>query len=197
MANINRVNGFSPVRMLSGAPWNGATMKCSKAAGTTVTHDLMVGDLVIFSATADARGYPGVIRATAGDAQPAVGVITGFEPNPDHLDRAGWVDGADAATVHVCVDPMVVYEAQADEAVEVTSVGLNLNMVQTSAGSRVGSGCSGQQVDGTIGSSLATWQLKLIGFPDRPDNAVNALYNKVLVIINNHIFKGHTGTAAI
>ena len=45
--------------------------------------------------------------------------------------------------------------------------------------------------------SSASDQLKIVSFPQRPDNEVNASYNKVLVTINNHVLKGGTGTAGI
>ncbi len=196
MTNTNTLNGFRPVGTITGAPYNGAAIRMYKAAGTTVTNDMFVGDLVTFSGTGDASGVPGVSVATAGAANAVLGCVVGVEADPAHLDRATWIDGADAGYVMVCVDPNVVYEAQAGGAVPITSIGENVNMEQSAAGSRT-AGTSGQHVLNTVASSLSTWQLKIVGLPQRADNEVNAAYNKVLVIINNHVLKGHTGTAGI
>lgn len=196
MANTSRLNGFVPERLLNGSPYNGQTLMFYKAAGTTVTNDTFVGDLVTLSGTCDAAGVPGITVATAGAANAVIGAITSIVPDPAHLDRATWIDGADAGYVNVCVDPNVVYVAQAGGAVPITSIGENVNMEQSAAGSRT-AGTSGQHVLNTVASSLSTWQLKLVGYPQRADNEINAAYNKVLVIINNHVFKGHTGTAGI
>ena len=196
MANVSRLNGFKPVGTITGAPYTGAAMRFYKAAGTTVTHDLFEGDLVTFSGTCDAAGVPGVSVATAGAAQAIIGAVVGVESDPNHLDRTSWIDGADAGYVLVCTDPNVIYEAQAGGAVPITSIGENVNMEKSAAGDRT-AGTSGQHVLNTVASSLSTWQLKLVGYPQRSNNEINAVYNKVLVIINNHVFKGHTGTAGI
>jgi hypothetical protein len=193
---INRLNGFSPVGTISGAPYNGATRRFYKAAGTTVTHDLFVGDLVVMSGAADAAGIPGVVAATAGDQNPACGVIAAIAPDPNHLDRASWIDGADAGYVDVVTDPNVVFEAQINAALAAAEVGKNVNMVATAAGSRT-AGSSGQEINATGINTTATFQLKLIGFVNRADNAPNGTYNRGLVIINNHQFKGGTGTVGV
>ncbi|MFH1420487.1 MAG: hypothetical protein ABIG30_00805 [Candidatus Aenigmatarchaeota archaeon] len=194
MANTDVTRGFVPVMHISGAPWNGQTMKMYKAAGTTVTDDLMPGDMVVTAATADADGIIGIARATAGDTQPSCGVIVSCEPLAAHLDRT-WIDGADAGYVNVCTDPYVVFEGQADDVIAAASVGTNANMVQTAVGSRT-TGASGQEVDATVNTTY-TYQLKIIGIVRRPDNTINSANNKVLVLINNHQFKGATGTAGI
>ena len=193
MANIDRVNGFKPVQHLSGSPYTGKGMKCYKAAGTTVTHDLFVGDMVVTSGSGDTAGVMGVLIATAGTGNVSCGVIQAIEFNADHLDRANWIDGADAGYVFVCVDPTVVYEAQANASLTYTDIGKNAPMVQTAAGSRT-AGTSGQEVNATV-SDTATDQLKIIGFVQRPDNEIAAADTKVLVIINNHEFGGGTGNA--
>jgi len=201
MANLDQVNGLRPVRTFGASQYFGRTEVFYKAAGTTVTDDLFVGDPVIFSGTADATtGRAGISRATVTgttNTGPILGIIVGFElRDTNNLDR-NWVDGADAAYVLVDVDPMTVYEVQADEAVAITSVGLNGNLISV-AGSRT-TGCSDVELDVTSvsGTGNATYQVKVVGFPQRSDNEINATYNKVLVMINNHVLKAHTGTAGI
>ncbi len=193
MANVDRVNGFRPVGTLSGTPWTAQLMRCHHAAGTGL--NLNVGDLVTLSGTSDTTGVPGVVIATAGDTYAIVGVVVGIEPSSIENLNKNYMPGATSGYVLVCVDPNVILEAQADEAVAVASVGLNANMVQTTAQASC-LGTSGQEVDGTVGAN-ATYQLKIIGFPQRPDNTPAAADNKVLVTINNHVFKGGTGTVGI
>lgn len=194
MANTNKVNGFTPVKMTSGAPWNGQAMPCAKAAGTTVTNDMFVGDMVVLAGSADADGLPTVTVATAG-TNPILGCVVGIKYDPDNLDRSTWIDGAGTGVVMVATGKDVVYEAQADEALAVTNVAKNVNIVDTAAGDR-DAGTSGKEVDATV-TDGATAQLKLIGFVNNEENVINALYNRVLVVINNHQLGTHTGTAGL
>ena len=187
MANVSRINGFKPVKHINGSPYNGQSETFYKAAGTTVTHDLFVGDLVYPSGTGDTNGIAGVVVATAGKND-VLGCIVGIKPDPNHLDRNNWIDGADAGYVEVCTDPSVVYEAQIDDTLTYTDLYNNTNMVQTQAGSRT-TGASGQQIDATVATS-STCQLKLIGFPQKPDNTIGAAYNRGYVIINRSILTG-------
>lgn len=195
MANADQVAGLKPVMTIQGNPYSGNYIACSKAAGTTVTHDLFVGDPVILSGTADAQGRPGVVDATAGDGNQIFGVIVGFEQDPDNRTRGVWVDGADTGVVFVCADPFMIFEAQADDTIAVTDVGNNTNLVETQAGDR-DTGKSGWEVDATVGTTI-TYQLKIIGFPNREDNTINSADNKVYVMINNHQLKNETGTTGI
>ncbi len=192
MANTSRINGLKPVMTLNGSPYNGQGILCYKAAGTTVTNDIGVGDPVCFSGSGDTKGVPGISKVTMGDTYALCGFIQGVKFDPDHPDRDTWIDGADAGYVYVCMDPNVVFEGQADAALTYTDINYNAPLVQTSALDRT-AGTSGVSVDATIGTS-ATDQVKLIGFPQREDNEINATYNKVLVVINNHQLKGGTGT---
>lgn len=185
MANTDRVTGFKPVRHISGAPWNGQTVKMYKSAGTTVTNDMFPGDLVIMSGTGDADGVPGCTVATAGDGNKVCGVVVSIVPLYDHLERI-WLDGADAGYVNVCTDPTVVLEAQSDASLTYTDIGQNANMVQTQAGSRT-TGASGQELDATV-ATTSTHQLKIIGFAQRADNTLGSADVKVLCLINNHQF---------
>ena len=80
MANVSRINGFKPVKHINGSPYNGQSETFYKAAGTTVTHDLFVGDLVYPSGTGDTNGIAGVVVATAGKDD-VLGCIVGIKPD--------------------------------------------------------------------------------------------------------------------
>jgi len=152
--------------------------------------------------SASSDGYPTVTVLTAGDAGAITGatvarimygVVVGIDPQPSHTDRT-YLAIADVGYLTVCIDPNVVLEVQADGAIPVASVGLNAVMIQTSAGSTT-TGASGQELDsGTTAAPATTYsyQLKIIGFPDRADNEINAANNKVLVVPVAHSLKGYS-----
>jgi hypothetical protein len=192
MANVNRVFGFKPVSTLGQSDYCGRTMSCYKAAGTSVTHDLAIGDPVRPNGTvgASADGLPAVMLAA--NTGNILGVVVGFEFVIGALERT-FIDGADEATVLVDVDPMTVYETQSDAAIPVTSVWrcgpcvvATANRVNGISQCKLGV----LQNDGTID------QFMVIGFPKREDNEINAAYNKVYVKINQSTFvTGVVGTA--
>ena len=83
MANINKVNGFRPVRYLNSAPYVGAATKYFVGTGDSTA--LFVGDLVKLSGTNNTtNGIRGVTQAAAGDA--VVGAVVGFGINVEDLD---------------------------------------------------------------------------------------------------------------
>ncbi len=195
MANVDKIRGLRPVKTLNGSPYTAQGMLCYKPARTTVTHDLFVGDPVIMFGSADAGGIINVEKATLATANAIFGVIQGMKFDADNRDRGVWIDGADTGYLYVCVDPMVIFEIQVDGAMAVTDIGRNANLVQTSAGNRA-NGQSGIELAATF-ETTAAHQCKVLGLVQRADNEINAVNNKALVIINNHVFKGGTGTVGI
>ena len=183
MANVDRVNGFSPVGTLGGGPYHGNTLKCYKAAGTTVTNDLGAGDPVVLSGSGDADGVPSVTKATFASGSPCFGVCTGAVNDPDHKDRMSWIDGADTGYIMVDTSPDTIYEVQADAAMAVTLIGQNAIPIQTSALNRA-AGTSGVELDAPPANGTDD-MFKIIGFVVRADNTPNAVNNKLLVCMNN------------
>src|SRR3990167_778682 len=82
MANTARINGFSPVKYQSGAPYNGA---CNRYAIPTAdtTASYAIGDVVQSAAGSDANGVPYVIKVPVANASNfvALGVIVADDPN--------------------------------------------------------------------------------------------------------------------
>lgn len=188
MANVDRPNGFVPVRHLTGAPYNGMSRKY-----ISPTDNLFLGDLVEADGTGSAAGYPSCARAEASDV--IQGVVVGWEVDPSAPDRLYHAASATLA-VYIADSPDLVLQAQADDGTLTTaSVGLNVNFV-VAAGS-TSTGVSNMEVDGSTGSTVATLPLKLLGFVDKPDNEIGSANHKVEVSINSHVFKGGTGTAGI
>ena len=188
MPNANRPMGLAPVRMITGAPYNGAANIYSIAAAYATA--LYIGDPVISSGTADTRGVAGVILAAA--TGPIRGVIVGLGSSPSLLANPGNLDatfrpGASQATVWYALvvdDPNVVFEVQeigTGTALTATEVGLNTNLV-------IGTGngfVSGWLLDNASEGTAATLQVRLLGLRVRADNEFGA-FAKWNVMINAH-----------
>lgn len=86
------------------------------------------------------------------------------------------------------------YSIQSDDANPgaQTDILLNYNFVATSGSSTYKD--SRMALDGSTGATTATLPLKVLGYENRPDNALSTNCD-CLVIINNHQLKGGTGTA--
>lgn len=199
MANVNKVNGFRPVRYLNGAPWNGQFNKYVVAAADGTA--LFVGDLVKLSTTGDSEGYTTVVQATATGA--VIGVVVGFETDPADLNTPQYRKASTRRIVYVADDPNLILEAQEDgdtDPLETADIGLNVDFV-VGAGSTV-TGASGMQIDSSTHNTTATLPLRLLGLAQRPDNE-NVLasggqaYTRWEVKINNHQLGSSTGVAGV
>lgn len=198
MANVNRVNGFRPVRYLSAAPYNGAATRYWVGTGDSTA--LFVGDLVKISGTNNtANGIRGVTQAAPGDA--ACGAVVGFQVNVNDLDVPLNRAAATEMYVWVADDPNLLFVAQEDGAtdpLEMADAGLNVNFV-VGAGSTV-TGASGMQIDSNTETTTATMTLKLIEPLQSPSNelvAAGQSYTQWVVKINNHQLGSSTGTEGV
>jgi hypothetical protein len=203
MANVDRVNGLVPVKMITGAPWNGqlTTYVVDAADGTAI----FIGDAVKQVNTGsdsagesvygmDTEGMMHVVQAAAGDA--ILGVVVGFSPNQDSLMTKHRV-ASTARLVYVVDDPSVVFEVQevsGGTPLAAADVGLNANLV-VNAGSAV-TGLSGMELNNATEATTATLQLKILGMSPKPDNNIGE-HCKWLVKINNHQLGSSTGTAGV
>lgn len=205
MASVSRVNGFRPVKYLTGAPYNGAANLYFADSGNSDV--IMVGDLVKLAG--DARspsGAPTVARHAGGATEAAVGVVTGIlftgvgdtanVPPVTSLDTPVYRAASTSRYLLVADDPTLVLEAQTSGATFATAdVGQNCQ-VSATAGS-TSTGASGMSIDLGNKGATATLPLKVIGFPNRPDNQIGDSYTNAYVVINNHQYKGGTGTAGV
>ena len=202
MASVSRINGFRPVKFITGAPYNGAA-NLYFIPSTDATA-VAVGDLVKLAGSARSpSGVPTVARAGATDA--AVGVVTGIlytgvgdvanVPPVTSLDVPVYRAASTDRYVLVADDPTIVFEAQCTGTLAAADIGLNVDPDVT-AGSTV-TGASGMSIDLSTKAVTATLPLKLVGFPSRPDNNIGDTYVNAYVVINNHQFKGGTGSAGV
>jgi hypothetical protein len=202
MSSVSRPNGFAPVKHVTGAPYNGQTNVyfVPSTDGTAI----FVGDLVkLAGAARDPSGVPTVARAGATDA--VIGVVVGMMfsgigdvqnvPPVTSLDLPIYRAASTNRYLLVADSPDLIFEAQTSAALTAADVGLNASPT-TTAGSTT-TGTSAEVVDMATVNTTATLPLKIVGWPQRPDNNLTDTYTKAYVMINNHQLKGGTGTAGV
>lgn len=185
MANPDIVRGLVPVRYVGGAPYNGAFREYSVAAGNATA--IFVGDPVTTAGVGTAQTINGkvmldVVQAATGDV--ITGVVVGVKP--DTSTSLPYRAASTQRVLYVADDPDLLFEIQevsGGTALTANDLGLNANFV-VGSGSTV-TGYSGVELNNSGEATTNTLDLKLIGFVNRPDNAIgeNA---KWLVRINRH-----------
>ena len=212
MANISKINGFRPVKHVTGAPYNGQSNIYAVAAGDATA--LFVGDVVKLAADANAQGVQYVTAhaaGTAGTGQPALGVVVGvintkLDPVTGNmssgsisLDTPVYRPASTAQYVLVADSPDLIYEVEATAAgsaysFAVADVGQNANIF-AGAGSTV-TGNSAHSLNMSDKGTAATLPFKITGVAAKVGNEVTGNYTKVNVQINNHQFKS-VGTVGV
>jgi hypothetical protein len=218
MANTARVNGFSPVRYTSGAPYNGA---CNRYAipVTDTTASYAIGDVVMSAGGSDANGVLYVKKIPVANASDfkALGVVVGISPVDAGVSLVGATldltqlyipDGTRTAVRYVLVadDPNLLFEVSAGT----TATNFTLAKARYNAGicSNTGSDVTydisqasltpSAPVSNVVLSSATvdttnTLPVQMLGLVQRIDNEVGA-YSRILCRFNNHEFGVATGT---
>lgn len=200
MANVSRVNGFTPVQHITGAPYNGQYRTYAVPASDNTV--LGVGDVVkalasssTFTTSGQTTSYKNVTKAAAGDA--VLGVVVGFDIVPDSLNTPQYRVASTLRVVRVADAPDLVFLTQTSNGTPAAAnVGLNFNHAVGTTSTTTG--LSGATLDlngGTGGGATATF--KLLQWDAAPDNDNTSTGNKALVKINNHQYNGGTGTAGV
>lgn len=194
MANANRPSGLSPVKHLTGAPFNGQGNLYQIAAADT--NGYSIGDPVISSGSGDANGVPGITLALATGA--IRGVILGLGNsngllapeagifNTNNLNQTTRPSGAQPTDWYAIVadSPDLLFEVQevgTGTQLAAADIGSNTNLV---VGSNNGFQ-SGWQLDNATKGTTSTLQVRLMGLSRRSDNTFGA-YAKWIVKINSH-----------
>jgi len=174
MANPDRPRGFTPIKMLSGAPWAGNV----RSVGVTSGTDIFIGDLISLtsglgavSATNDAT-FLGV-AVGFGKKDPASGQFAGAY-NPDTLTTLYYDDSASTAAdwrvFYVPVDDMI-FEVQSNADLDVL-VGAPVDLVAT-AGS-VTTGRSQQEVGANTNTDMRV--VEIPAYSDNDSTLTNTRY---------------------
>jgi hypothetical protein len=174
MANPDRPRGFTPIKMLSGAPWAGNVRSIGVTSGT----DIFIGDLITLtsglgavSATND-TAFLGV-AVGFGKRDPASGQFAGAY-NPDNLETLYYDDSASVAVdwrvFYVPVDDMI-FEAQSNADLDVL-IGAPIDLVAT-AGS-VTTGRSLQEVGANTNTDMRV--VEIPAYSDNDSTLANTRY---------------------
>jgi hypothetical protein len=218
MANTARVNGFSPVKYTSGAPYNGA---CNRYAIPTsdTTASYAIGDVVMSAGGSDANGVPYVKKIPVANASDfkALGVVVGISPVDAGVSLVGSnldltqlyiPDGTRTSVRYILVadDPNLLFEVSAGT----TATNFTLAKARYNAGicSNTGSDVTYDISQGSLSPSAPvsnvvlssatvdttnTLPVQMLGLVQRIDNEVGA-YSRILCRFNNHEFGVATGT---
>jgi len=206
MASVSRINGFRPVKSITGAPYNGqANVYFVPSSDSTV---IMVGDAV--KILGDARAATGVATVTrCGATDIPVGVVVGIlfsgvgdannMPPVTDLNTPVYRRASTDRYLLVADDPNLIYEVQyAGTSVAAATITANVGQngqFTTTAGSTT-SGSSGMQLDSSGLATTATLPLKIVGFPNRPDNIPGDTYFNYYVKLNSTLY-GSLGTTGV
>lgn len=193
MANLNAPNGFSPVKQLTGAPFNNQINAYYVPAtdGTAIG----IGDVVKLAAgtTFDApsnQNLKNVTRLTTPATDVPVGVVVGFNFNPDNLMQKGRAANT-ARIVYVADSPETLFAAQSD-ATGIAAANIGLNATITVGTVDAVTGVTNAVVTGP--AATATLPLELVGFDTTQKNETGP-YARVLVRFNKHQYV--TGTTGV
>lgn len=212
MANTSKINGFRPVKHVTGAPYNGQANIYGVASGDSTA--LFVGDVVKLAADGNAAGIQYVTAHAAGVAgtgQPALGVVVGvintkLDPVDGRmsggsisLDTPVYRPGSVEQYVLVADSPDLIYEVEATAAgsaysFAVADIGQNANIFAGSGSTSTGN--SAHSLNMSDKGAAATLPFKIVGVSKKIDNEVTGNYTKVLVQINNHQYKS-VGTVGV
>lgn len=168
MANVLRNTGFRPW----GQPLRATLYQCG-------LPNVFVGDLLQVNSS-------GQVSAWSSSANPSVGVCAQFQ-------------NVQGQPVLVWDHPDQQFLAQTDGTAVVSSVvntiGMNATVTANSGNNQYK--VSRMQILANSLGTTTTFPLKVIAVDQRPDNALGSSYVDLICFINNHIYKGGTGTAGI
>jgi len=190
MANTSRINGFKPVKHLTGAPYNGQSTLYEVSSSDS--NPVFVGDLVKLSTNASTSGLACVQSVVAASSQitagPILGAVVGVvNAKLDPLD--GTMTGGSIALdtpqyraastkqyVLVADAPDLIYEAEADAAVTLANIGFNVGVGASAHTNPLITGASPMYVySTTTPDATSTRPLQIVGQVKRADNETAAV----------------------
>lgn len=201
MANTSRIKGFTPVKHVNGAPYNG---QANLYYVSSAADEILVGDVVKLSGSGDTFGNPGADLAAAGDVP--CGIVVGIiNPKRDpsgamsngsvtyDVPAVAQIAASAAGYLLVADSPDLLLEVEAANGTPAAAdIGLNAshsNQARTAA-----TATSPAYLDMGTKAITSTLNFNIRGFVQRVDNEVGASA-KMLVGFNVHQFKsvGTTG----
>lgn len=204
MANLNAPKGFSPVRYLNGATWDGSVNMYYVAQADA--NQINPGDAVKSVALSDANGVPGVTKITNG-TDAARGVVVGCLVAPPYgqslvgttLDLAVQnIPATKTKAYYVLVvdDPNVLFEIQDNGLSVIGATSMSKNFSFTVTNPTAPQQNSASVLLNSSAAVTATLPLRLMGAVQRDDNDITSVNAKWLVKFNVHEL-GSVGTLGI
>lgn len=181
-ANVDRAQGFLPVRHLSGAPWNGqvqaylipATDGAACFIGDVVEHNGIGGGAGVFVNGLNCEGMATVKHSTlTTTGQANVGVVVGFLPDQTNLTLRHRAASTNRIAL-VVTDPTVVYEVQEDaDTTPIASSDIGCAVAIVTTAGNTTTGISSMALDSSSVASTATLPFKLVALVPRPNNTIS------------------------
>ena len=198
MATTAAPYGLKAVNLVGGQPYAGSTRLLKIASG--YNSNIFNGSVVSIVAAGTVEIVSEV--GSNADAFPAgtVGVFVGCsytDPGTKQkLFKQYWPAGtvASDAVAYVIDDPDVVFQIQADDTLAQTALGINIPVVNPTAGDTV-TGNSTMAADASAIAVTNTLAFKIIDFVDSTTSSVGDTYTDVLVKFNpsSHAYTNGTG----
>ena len=186
MSTTSAPRGLKPIGILGGMPFAGSTREYLIKSGYSTA--IFNGDVVGFADVANSTDDGYLVRETAASEVNPIGVFLGVsytDPNTSqptfNQHYPGSISASDIKAV-VAVHPHTLYEVQADGAVAQTSLGMTIDLVQTSSGNTT-TGNSGLQADAST-ASVGGELFKIVDFVNRPGSSVGDTYTDLVVMLS-------------
>ena len=186
MSTTSAPRGLKPIGILGGMPFAGSTREYLIKSGYSTA--IFNGDVVGFADVANSTDDGHLVRETAASEVNPIGVFLGVsytDPNTSQptfkQHYPGSISASDIKAV-VAVHPHTLYEVQADGAVAQTSLGMTIDLVQTSSGNTT-TGNSGLQADADT-ASVGGELYKIVDFVNRPGSSVGDTYTDLVVMLS-------------
>ena len=186
MSTTSAPRGLKPIGILGGMPFAGSTREYLIKSGYSTA--IFNGDVVGFANVASSTDDGHLVRETAASEVNPIGVFLGVsytDPNTSQptfkQHYPGSISASDIKAV-VAVHPHTLYEVQADGAVAQTSLGMTIDLVQTSSGNTT-TGNSGLQADAST-ASVGGELFKIVDFVNRPGSSVGDAYTDLVVMLS-------------
>ena len=186
MSTTSAPRGLKPIGILGGMPFAGSTREYLIKSGYSTA--IFNGDVVGFANVASSTDDGHLVRETAASEVNPIGVFLGVsytDPNTSQptfkQHYPGSISASDIKAV-VAVHPHTLYEVQADGAVAQTSLGMTIDLVQTSSGNTT-TGNSGLQADADT-ASVGGELFKIVDFVNRPGSSVGDAFTDLVVMLS-------------
>ena len=186
MSTTSAPRGLKPIGILGGMPFAGSTREYLIKSGYSTA--IFNGDVVGFADVANSTDDGFIVKEPVANEVNPIGVFLGVsytDPNTSQptfkQHYPGSISASDIKAV-VAVHPHTLYEVQADGAVAQTSLGMTIDLVQTSSGNTT-TGNSGLQADADT-ASVGGELFKIVDFVNRPGSSVGDAFTDLVVMLN-------------